>query len=47
MQGTAMGTKLVPKYANTFMHQLETQLMFLSYKKPFSILRHIDDLWTV
>ena len=26
-QGTAMGTKMAPKYANIFMHQMETKLM--------------------
>ena len=46
-QGTAMGTKMVPKYVNIFMHQLETLLMSQPSGKPLQYLRYIDDIWMV
>ena len=49
VQGTAMGTKIAPAYANTFMGQLEGQLLRSVSLKPFSWLRFIDDVdikWT-
>ena len=49
IQGTAMGTKMAPSYANIFMGRLEKQLLQSMSLKPFSWLRFIDDIdmkWT-
>ena len=49
INGTAMGTKMAPSYANIFMGRLENQLLELSPYKPLSWLRFIDDIeakWT-
>ena len=49
VQGTAMGTKIAPAYANMFMGRLENQLLMSVTLKPFSWLRFIDDIdmkWT-
>ena len=49
VQGTAMGTKMAPAYANIFMGRLENQLLMSVTLKPFSWLRFIDDIdmkWT-
>ena len=49
IQGTAMGTKMAPAYANIFMGRLENQLLMSVTLKPFSWLRFIDDIdmkWT-
>ena len=49
IQGTAMGTKMAPSYANIFMCRLERQLLQSVILKPFSWLRFIDDIdmkWT-
>ena len=49
VQGTAMGTKMAPAYANIFMGRLEKQLLMSVTLKPFSWLRFIDDIdmkWT-
>ena len=47
MQGTAMGTKMAPKYTNIFKHQLQTKLMSQSSKKTLQYLHYIDDIWMV
>lgn len=49
INGTAMGTKMAPSYANIFMGRLETRLLRHVPIKPFSWLRFIDDIemkWT-
>ena len=45
VQGTAMGTKMAPAYANIFMGRLENQLLMSVTLKPFSWLRFIDDIY--
>ena len=44
VQGTAMGTKMAPAYANMFMGCLEKQLLMSVTMRPFSWLRFIDDI---
>ena len=44
VQGTAMGTKMAPAYANIFMGRLEKQLLMSVTLRPFSWLRFIDDI---
>ena len=44
VQGTAMGTKVAPAYANMFMGRLEKQLLISVTMRPFSWLRFIDDI---
>ena len=44
VQGTAMGTKMAPAYANMFMGRLEKQLLMSDTMRPFSWLRFIDDI---
>ena len=44
VQGTAMGTKMAPAYANMFMGRLEKQLLMSVTLRPFSWLRFIDDI---
>ncbi|XP_053376905.1 uncharacterized protein LOC123530291 [Mercenaria mercenaria] len=49
IQGTAMGTKMAPSYANIFMGRLERQLLSTVTLKPHLWLRFIDDVdmqWT-
>ena len=49
VQGTAMGTKMAPAYANIFMGRLEGQLLRSTSLKPFSWFRFIDNVdmkWT-
>ena len=49
IQGTAMGTKMAPSYANIFMGRLERRLLQSVILKHFSWLRFIDDIdmkWT-
>ena len=49
IQGTAMGTKMAPTYANILMGRLERRLLQSAILKPFSWLRLIDDIdmkWT-
>ena len=41
-QGTVMGTRMPPSYANTFMKYIEIQLIDTSPKKPKMWLRFID-----
>lgn len=42
--GTAMGTKMAPSYANIFMGKVEKQLLECSIEKPLSWYRFIDDV---
>ena len=44
IQGTAMGTKMAPSYANIFMGRLEKQLLKSVDLKPDLWLRFIDDI---
>ena len=44
IQGTAMGTKMAPSYANLFMGRLEKQLLQSVTPKLLSWLRFIDDI---
>ena len=44
IQGKAMGTRMAPSYANTFMKYVEMQLIDISPKKPTIWLRFIYDI---
>ena len=44
LQGTAMGTKLAPAYANIFMGQLEHNILSHTSLKPSFYKRFIDDI---
>jgi hypothetical protein len=49
INGSAMGTKMAPSYANTFMGKFEKQLLESSIESPLSWHRFIDDVdmkWT-
>ena len=49
INGTAMGTKMAPSYANIFMGKFEKQLLESSIERPLSWYRSIDDVdmrWT-
>ena len=46
-QGTAMGTRMAPNYANIFMGNLEEQLLARSPRKPKLWLRFIDDIFFI
>ena len=49
VNGTAMGTKMAPSYANIFMGRLESQLIQRAPYRPLSWYRFIDDIeakWT-
>ena len=49
VNGTAMGTKMAPSYANIFMGKLEKQILETAEKQPLSWFRFIDDVdmkWT-
>ena len=44
IQGTAMGTKLAPAYANIFMGKLEHSILSTAPLKPLFYKRYIDDI---
>ena len=44
IQGTAMGTKLAPAYANIFMGKLEHSILSTVPLKPLFYKRYIDDI---
>ncbi len=44
IQGTAMGTKMAPAYANIFMAELEETLLQNYHKAPLLWKRYIDDI---
>ena len=44
IQGTAMGTKMAPAYANIFMAELEEKLLNNYHTKPIVWKRYIDDI---
>lgn len=43
--GTAMGTKMAPTYANIFMSELEGQILQNTENKPLFYCRYIDDIF--
>ena len=45
--GTAMGSKLAPAYANTFMCKLEKNILDTSPLKPSYYRRFIDDIFII
>ncbi len=47
IQGTAMGTKMAPAYANLFMADLEEKLLRNYHTKPIIWKRYIDDVFCV
>ena len=47
LDGTAMGTRMAPAYANLFMGDLERKLLAQSPLKPFIWWRYIDDIFMV
>ena len=47
IQGTAMGTRMAPSYANIFMKYVEIQLIDTSPKKLTLWLRFIDDIFMI
>jgi hypothetical protein len=47
IQGTAMGTKMAPSYANLFMAQLETKFLSNQPCVPSVWLRFIDDIFLI
>ena len=44
IQGTAMGTKMAPPYANIFMHEIEKQLTNTHTEQLLLWIRYIDDI---
>lgn len=46
-QGTAMGTKMAPSYANIFMGDLEEKLLNQTELKPTIWRRYIDDIFAI
>ena len=44
INGTVMGSKMVPSYANIFMVNPEERLLLSSLKQPLSWFRFIDDV---
>jgi hypothetical protein len=44
INGTAMGTKIAPSYANIFMGDLEERLILSSLKQHLSWFQFIDDV---
>ena len=47
LTGTAMGTRMSPKYANIFMADFETQLMSATSHTPLKYFRFIDDIFMI
>ncbi|KAJ1088372.1 hypothetical protein NDU88_001529 [Pleurodeles waltl] len=45
IQGTSMGTRMAPSYANIFMGKLEDYILASSNIKPLVWLRYIDDMF--
>ena len=45
--GTAMGTRMAPSYANLFMAEFERNLLHLSNRKPAFYVRFIDDIFII
>ena len=47
LQGTAMGTKMAPAYANLFMGSIEPRLQTLGLDKIHTWKRYIDDIFVI
>ena len=47
IQGTAMGTKMAPAYANLFMGRLEAQLINQAPEFIYTWKRFIDDIFII
>ena len=47
LHGTAMGTKMVPAYANLFMGDLEQKILAQSPLKPLVWWCYIDDVFVI
>lgn len=47
VQGTAMGTKMAPSYANIFMGVLEQKMLQTTDLQPSIWLRYIDDIFAI
>ena len=47
IQGTAMGTKMAPAYANLFMGKLEEHLIKLAHNHIHTWKRFIDDIFII
>ena len=47
IQGTAMGTRVAPTYANIFMNSFEEKYVFSIRKRPKYWYRFIDDVWSI
>ncbi len=46
-QGTAMGTRMAPSYANLFMAELEQKILSTTTTRPLLWWRCIDDIFTI
>ena len=46
-QGTAMGTRMAPSYANIFMGKLESRILDEAKRTPFVWWRFIDDIFMI
>ena len=46
-QGTAMGTKMAPAYANIFMDKIESEMLQNFPLKPSHYMRYIDDIFFI
>ena len=47
VNGTAMGTRVAPTYANLFMDSIERKYIYTYSKKPIVWFRFIDDVWGI
>ena len=47
IQGTAMGTKMAPSYANTFMNKIEQDFLEKQPIQPLVWKRYIDDIFAI
>jgi len=45
--GTAMGTKMAPAYANICMHHIDCKLLDSFHLKPIAYFRYIDDIFLI
>ena len=47
VNGTAMGTRVAPTYANLFMDSVERKYIYTYHKPPKYWFRFIDDIWAI
>ena len=47
IQGTAMGTRMAPSYANLFMGKLEQEFLLTQDRKPREWWRYTDDIFAI